>query len=572
MSDTSDSSPQTSAPRDSGLDVLRGALLTAMLGVHVTAAHASPTQAHALHAHFGIFLISSGFVALSGYAAALTTRRYSRRLSGALRLVLVMVGWGVLLSLVKHALLHRAEGCAPGAWLPPSRFETLGILLAIAAVQLLAPLARLRAPVRDVVCVGLAALITLLPGADATLPSAGALRTVFNALTQRSLTPYYTLSTFIALGLVGAWFAGRSDKPAGPRPGWLRMAYALSAFVLSLPWCSRALLDSAHALGGGIVGGLSTLAYWSVVLALLIAAARGARSVAPGLGPFALLGRHSLLTFVVHLLLLELDAAAQSRLSLPRSLVTAGALFASNFALLWLLSWAADNRPRVAAGLRTVFLFGSQDKGWVARLALALTIAAVVAAYSGPAFARPLRELVIEDFEQRAVCKAYWEFGAVRFTRTPTQEPGRSQALSVRGEGLTTVGHGFGLYLNDELGARSTFALDVRGYGARSGRIKIELIEDDNGNWDVEKDPRLFTPLFDDRFVFELPVDWTGWRHIRVPLALFVDDNPGQGNDRFDPERDLTSGGLLEVQLLFSPLGAGSHSVELDVDNLVFSP
>lgn len=567
------SSDMPAAPtRDAGLDILRGVLLTAMLGVHVAAAHATPAQGQALHAHFGIFIISSGFVALSGYAAALSRRPLSRRAMGALQLILVMVAWGVLLSLLRHALTHREEGCTASAWLPPTRFETLGILLAIAIVQVLVGITSAPPRIAAAVSLALACALTLLPGADTVVPREGAIRQVFDVLTQRTLTPFYTLTTFIALGVAGALLGSRSQGAQTERPPLLRALSAAAALTMSLPAVSGAALNPLYGKGGNAVGGLATLVYWSIVLWLLITAFRGANAKGPG-RTLALLGRHSLLVFVVHLLLLELDAAAQVRLSLPRGLITVFAMFAVNLLVLVLLAWLADSRPKVAGGLRTLFLFGSQDRGWVARLSLALAVAAVVAAYSGPAFARPNRDLIIEDFEQPQKCRPSWSFGAVTLDRCVPPDPdSRSAALCVRGNKLATAGHGFGLYLNDELGARQTLELDVRGTGVRSGRVKIELSEDDNGNWDVEKDPRLFTPLYDDRVVFELSVDWNGWRHLRIPLSLFSDDNPGHGNDRFDPRRDLTSGGLLELQLLFSPLGAGSDWVELDIDNVVFTP
>jgi hypothetical protein len=114
--------------------------------------------------------------------------------------------------------------------------------------------------------------------------------------------------------------------------------------------------------------------------------------------------------------------------------------------------------------------------------------------------------------------------------------------------------------------------MDVRGYGPASGRIKIELGEDDDGNWEIQKDRRTFRLLHDDLYVFELIVDWEGWRRVTIPLRRFVDANPGVGNDLFDPARDLTSGGLLELQLLFAPTSAGEDAIRIDFDHLRFTP
>src|SRR6266571_3392272 len=122
------------ASRNAAIDVGRGALLAGMVVVHVASAHGTAAQVNALHAWFGIFLISAGFVWLSGFVLGLRGGSHAARaLRVALQLVLVMVAYAVLLSLLRH-LFDRLSGgeaacAARSGWAPPLRFEDLGILL-----------------------------------------------------------------------------------------------------------------------------------------------------------------------------------------------------------------------------------------------------------------------------------------------------------------------------------------------------------------------------------------------------------------------------------------------------------
>ncbi|HSK02021.1 MAG TPA: hypothetical protein VK932_12305, partial [Kofleriaceae bacterium] len=202
-----------------GLDVARGLLLCAMLAVHVVSAHGAADHVNALHGWVGVFLISSGFVGLSGYVIGVRARRLApaelgRGLDRGVQLVLVMFAYGVLISLLRHGLmLVGTEASACGArhgWTPPLRFDDLGILLPIAIVQILGPLAGARPKVAALGLTAAAAGVMLVPaltaGIDGGLPLA--------VLTRRALTPFYTVTTFVAIGLVGVAL-GRA------RPRWL---------------------------------------------------------------------------------------------------------------------------------------------------------------------------------------------------------------------------------------------------------------------------------------------------------------------------------------------------------------
>jgi hypothetical protein len=573
--------------RHEGLDVLRGGLLTAMLAVHVLAAHATSAQMSEVQRWLGIFLISSGFVALSGFVLGLkpgplTAKEATGAVETGVRLVLVMFGYAVLVSLLRHGLSRAAGGAeactAMFGWLPPLRLESVGILLPIAIVQMLGPLVRWRGKLGLGVVGALALTFMSAPWWMEGLAEQGPARLMADVLYGRTLTPYYTVSTFLAVGLVAS-ILGRLGLVRGPRSAPLRWLLVLAAVALVAPQWSQPILDGSHRYGV-LAGSFATLGYWMVAVGLLLAASVAPIAPAGGLvrRAMALLGSTSLVVFLLHLGLLEFDAFARTALGAPKGLLTSGALFAADLLVLLLIAGWLRRAP-VANAVAQQFVLGR------ARLAAplgsgvyslwgALALSGVLGTYSGVALAQPQDRVVIDDFEGGEGCPAWWFFGATSIQRGPSEgEPGHGErVLQVRGNAPGAFGHGMGLYMAQDLGERRTLELDVRGYGPFSGRIKLEVSEDDNGNWEIEKHPPLYIPLHDDRFVFELAVDWTGWRRVTLPLSRFRDDNPGRGNDLFDPQRDLTSGGLLELQLLFAPTGPGADQVQLDLDNLAWTP
>lgn len=565
--------------RLAGLDLARGLLLVAMLAVHVVSAHGPATHVNALHGWLGVFLISSGFVGLSGYVVglrsrALNVRELARGADRGLQLVLVMFAYGVLLSLLRHVLaLGGASGecAAQHGWTPPLRFDDLGILLPIAIVQALGSLAGARVSASVIALVSLAAGAMLVPVLTAGIDGGLAL----DILVRRTLTPFYTVTTFVAIGLVGValgrarprWFHGEGTLA-------LAAACGIASLVLASPKISAALLDPIYRAGGDIGGSLATLAYWSGVLLLLLRAFSGAKAPNGLRGFFALLGRHSLFVFVLHDALLVVDAAARDRLSLGKTTAVVVVMFVANLAVMIAAARSVERSDRVRAWVDAIQLGrsrpGSLAGGGAFSLAGGFVLAAMLALYTSAALARTGSVLVVDDFES-ARCPRWWTFGFVPQERSPEVGAHGAHALVVRGPAPGAYAHGRGVFLERDLGARKRFLLNVRGDGPGSGKIKIELCEDDNGNWEIEKRPPLYVPLYDDRFVHELSVDWRGWRELDIPLAVFRDDNAG-GNGMLDPARDLTSGGLLELQLLFAPTGTYGDDVRIAIDHIRFAP
>ncbi len=565
----------TSQTRHQSIDVARGALLAGMVAVHVVSAHGSADQINAMHAWFGVFLISAGFVWLSGFTAGLRPARPGGGLKAArvaLQLLLVMVAYAVLVSLARHVLDRISDpevACAARAgWSPPLRFDDLGILLPIAIVQVLS-LSVGKGRAGRIAAAAMALGSLLLLGASAQGPHDGPVGFLLDVLVRRSFTPFYSVCVFVSLGIAGALVGcSRARALLIGRAGRLEAAAALAlSLAMGVPSWSQSVLDVAYH-AGAVLGAAATILWWSAAILLFLRALAAITAGTAG-GGLALLGRHSLFVFVLHDFLLEADAFARTRLHLGKGLPFAAAAILVDLAVMLWAAWFLERSEGCAAAVRSVLLETSLPpaRGRSFPVGAGVALASLLAVYTSAALARTRADVLVDDFESPDGCPRWWTFGPLSFRRVASDSAEHGAGvLDIRGRGRAASGTG--LYLQQDIGALRTLRLDVRGYGPGSGRLRIELFDDDNGNWEIEKDPQTFEPLYDDRFVLEVPVDWLGWRQLALPAAAFRDDNPGVGDDVFDPQRDLTSGGLLEMQLLASPSSPASDEVHLQIDDV----
>ncbi|MDD4179703.1 MAG: hypothetical protein PHH14_06640 [Candidatus Margulisbacteria bacterium] len=133
---------------------------------------------------------------------------------------------------------------------------------------------------------------------------------------------------------------------------------------------------------------------------------------------------------------------------------------------------------------------------------------------------------------------------------------------------------GCGTYLakeNQDTSKYTTFIVDVYGNGPGSGTLKVELVDDDNNNWQAEQDrQKQYALIYDDKYVTEVNIDWNGWKKVSIPLASFVDDNPGVGDDIWNPNQANGSGGLLQMQLICIATDA-KGKVNYNLDNIALT-
>ncbi len=144
-------------------------------------------------------------------------------------------------------------------------------------------------------------------------------------------------------------------------------------------------------------------------------------------------------------------------------------------------------------------------------------------------------------------------------------------SLNIKGKATNWYAGGVGTYFakpKTDYAVYNALQMDVYGNGPGSGTMKIELLDDDNGNWQVEQDPKKsYAPVYDDVWKYELNINWKGWKRVTIPFADFEDANPGVGDDIWNPDQKGGSGGLLQIQLI--ALGAKKDgAVNFNVDNI----
>ena len=208
------------------------------------------------------------------------------------------------------------------------------------------------------------------------------------------------------------------------------------------------------------------------------------------------------------------------------------------------------------------------------RLLISLMLIVLSVAFSFAAGAKPVapKDILIDNFEDGDIIEApnWWKFDALKLKVVDVSgekipELGK-YALSIQGKTKAWYVGGFGMYLAQPIDKYTHIQMDVYGTGEKSGMIKVELYEDDNANKQIEQNPaKNYAPTKDDRFMYEMKVDWDGWKQIAIPFAEFNDDNPGIGNDTFDPNGEKGSGGLINVQFIVVAASAvGNANVKLD--------
>jgi hypothetical protein len=227
-------------------------------------------------------------------------------------------------------------------------------------------------------------------------------------------------------------------------------------------------------------------------------------------------------------------------------------------------------------------------------LALALLVPAVLA-FGGPAPKKletpaavapvSLAEKVflIDNFESGSIKspREWWTFDLPKVEAVSNKElKGGDEliaaevgnfSLLLNGPAKNWYGGGCGTYIAKEgqdLSKYTNFSLDIFGTGPASGTLKIELADDDNNNWQVEQDPaKNYALTKDDKFVYEVKIDWNGWKRVSIPLADFTDENPLVGDDIWNPAQTNGSGGLLQVQFV-TLASSEKGKVNFNVDNI----
>ena len=177
---------------------------------------------------------------------------------------------------------------------------------------------------------------------------------------------------------------------------------------------------------------------------------------------------------------------------------------------------------------------------------------------------------LVDNFESNSASK-WFSFGSLSVKpignpqmkkRDLIAESCGSYILGVKGSASDWYVGGIGTDLTLDAGAYSRLQLDI--YGSKyNGKIRIELYDDDNGNAQIEQDKN-WQPLYDDKLAVEIPVLGKGFTRISIPFSAFVDENPGIGDDKWNPS------GFSRLQMIFVAQRK-SGKVDIGLDNVLLT-
>ncbi|MFC1770718.1 hypothetical protein ACFLZV_02415 [Candidatus Margulisiibacteriota bacterium] len=184
---------------------------------------------------------------------------------------------------------------------------------------------------------------------------------------------------------------------------------------------------------------------------------------------------------------------------------------------------------------------------------------------------------VVDDFEynpKKRVVTDWWSFGKLKKSWIDNGvfiEPFLGKrSLRLSGSTKQWLVGGIGTYLGVNAKRFNAIKMVIHGSGKKSGMLVIELYDDDNNNWEIELNPddssRAYT---DDKFVYTVKVDWSGWKVLVIPFKKFIDDNIKIGDDIWNPNQEGRSGGLVQMQIL--ALSSGKKGdVRIGIDSIKF--
>jgi len=201
---------------------------------------------------------------------------------------------------------------------------------------------------------------------------------------------------------------------------------------------------------------------------------------------------------------------------------------------------------------------------------ISLAIFALVVGLSTSLFAS--RALLIDDFSDGNLQDnpKWFSFGkvAVELMKNDPTEFQPLGPLSMRLSGETSIWYvgGVGVYLGIDATRFKFIKLLIRGNGPTSGSLQLELFDDDNDNRLLERNPKIPSQtLYDDKFIYTLDVNWSGWKVVIIPIDRFRDENPTIGDNIWNPHTKNGSGGLLQLQIVaFAHQEVGKVSFLID--------
>ena len=159
--------------------------------------------------------------------------------------------------------------------------------------------------------------------------------------------------------------------------------------------------------------------------------------------------------------------------------------------------------------------------------------------------------LVIDQFSSGGISKSdtWWKFDRLAITDVTDKET-KDKYIMIGGKAQNWYVGGMGTYIAKDAAGAKALSIKVLGTGKNSGKIKMELVDDDAGSPDVEQDDK-FIPIKDDKFTTkEININWTGWKTITIPVSDLILTNAGAGDGEWNPDTLNDRYGLMTVQII----------------------
>lgn len=184
----------------------------------------------------------------------------------------------------------------------------------------------------------------------------------------------------------------------------------------------------------------------------------------------------------------------------------------------------------------------------------------------------------IDTFEDGNITDApqWWTFGDSKqdvvntsiYSNSPLIKYLGSKSLQIKGNTDNWYIGGMGAYLGLDADKYTHLKIYVYGNGPKSGKVTIQLYDDDNFNYVLEQDvENNYEPIFDDKFEYTVNVTWTGWKILILPIDKFKDVNKTVGDNMWNPDGKKGSGGLLHYQMIFLA-SSKTGPIDVAVDNI----
>ena len=159
--------------------------------------------------------------------------------------------------------------------------------------------------------------------------------------------------------------------------------------------------------------------------------------------------------------------------------------------------------------------------------------------------------LVIDKLSSGDISRSdkWWKFDRLTITDITNKET-KEKYILLGGKAQNWYVGGMGTYIGKDAAEAKAISVKILGTGKNSGKIKLELVEDDAGSPDVEQDDK-FIPIKDDKFTTrEININWTGWKTVTIPVSDLILANQGNGDGEWNPSTEKDHYGLLSVQVI----------------------